>query len=353
MHGSGSGHTTLPLPERAASAEIGRGLSLVWLFPRPEDVPLDLQLKPGEERVVGRDEACAVRLVGGDVSRQHARIRRDGPHLVVTDLGSRNGTFVNGRSARATRIELGSVIRFGGCVGWVTDRPGLPAEVAPGLIAGPLLQAELAPLEQASASDLPIILEGETGTGKEVIARAIHGWSGRCGPFVAVNCAALPEALAEAELFGYRRGAFTGAERHSPGFFRSANGGTLLLDEVSDLPLGIQAKLLRVLEQREVQPLGESEPVPIDVRIIVATQEALSAAVSARRFRQDLLARLDGVSLRLPPLRKRLGDVPALFLSLLAKSISWRACACMIGPSTFVKWRSWPGGSLSCTEKQV
>jgi transcriptional regulator with PAS, ATPase and Fis domain len=145
------------------------------------------------------------------------------------------------------------------------------------------------------------------------VARALHAWSKRSGPFVAVNCAALPESLAEAELFGYRRGAFTGAERASPGLIRSAQGGTLLLDEASDLPLAIQAKLLRVLEQREVQPLGETEPVAIDVRIIVASQEPLANAVKKRRFRQDLWARLDGVTVQLPPLRKRRGDVLALF----------------------------------------
>jgi DNA-binding NtrC family response regulator len=317
MHAPGSGHTTLPLPERSASVNAARTLSLVWLFPRPEDAPLDLVSIAERELLVGRDEQCAVRLSGTEISRRHARIYRDGPDLRITDLGSRNGTFVNGCPARDTRIELGSVVRFGGCVGLVTDRPGPTIEMAAGLVAGPLLQQELAPLKQAASSDLPIILQGETGTGKEVIARAIHSWSGRSGPFLAVNCAALPEALAEGEFFGYRRGAFTGAERHSPGFFRGASGGTLLLDEVSDLPLAIQAKLLRVLEQHEVQPLGESQPVPIDVRVIVATQEPLAEAVTARRFRQDLLARLDGISARLPPLRERIGDVPALFLRVL------------------------------------
>jgi len=170
-----------------------------------------------------------------------------------------------------------------------------------------VLQAELAPLEQAATSDLPIILRGDRH-GKEVVARAVHGWSGRTGPFLAVNCAALPEALAEGELFGYRRGAFTGAERHSPVFF-AAPTLALLLDEVSDLPLSIQAKLLRVLEQRECSRSGE--PAHADhVRIIVATQESLGEAVSARRFRR-ICWPAGGVSVRLPPLRKRLADVPA------------------------------------------
>src|SRR5262249_14740392 len=152
-------------------------------------------------------------------------------------------------------------------------------EVAPGLWGGAALEAAMEPLRRAAASDLPVVLEGETGTGKEVVARTLHGWSGRPGQMLAVNCAALPEGLAEAELFGYRRGAFTGADRASPGFFRSAESGTLLLDEVSDLPLPIQAKLLRVLEQREVQPLGEVRPLPVDVRLVVAGQQSLAKAV--------------------------------------------------------------------------
>jgi two-component system response regulator FlrC len=134
---------------------------------------------------------------------------------------------------------------------------------------------------------------------------------------VAVNCAALPEALAEGELFGYRRGAFTGADRASPGFFRAADGGTLLLDEISDLPLALQAKLLRVLEQREVQPLGEARPVPIDVRVVVAGQQSLMDSARAGRFRADLLARLDGLTVRLPALRQRREDVLPLFSRLL------------------------------------
>jgi two-component system response regulator FlrC len=162
-----------------------------------------------------------------------------------------------------------------------------------------------------------VILQGETGTGKEGAARAIHQWSGRAGPFLAVNCAALPEALAEAELFGYRRGAFTGADRASPGFFRAADGGTLLLDEIVDLPLVLQAKLLRVLEQKEVQPLGFTTPVPVDVRVVAACQKPLQIAVDEKRFRADLYARLDGVTVNLPPLRERIEEIPYLLVQLL------------------------------------
>jgi transcriptional regulator with PAS, ATPase and Fis domain len=246
---------------------------------------------------------------------------------VIEDRESRNGVRVNGQPVRSSELAAGDVVRLGGWVGVVTAAPGEFREVAPGLFGGAALAAAIAPLTRAAASDLPIVLEGETGTGKEVVARAVHERSGRPGPMLAVNCAALPEGLAEAELFGYRRGAFTGADRASPGFFRSADGGTLLLDEVSDLPLPIQAKLLRVLEQREVQPLGEVRPVPVDVRLVVAGQQSLAKAVQEGRFRADLLARVEGVTVRLPPLRKRREDVLPLFSRLLARMANGNAPA--------------------------
>jgi transcriptional regulator with GAF, ATPase, and Fis domain len=293
-------------------------LSIVWLSPDSGRPPFSLDWKDDEQRAVGRDETCAVCLSGPDVSRRHAVLQRSEPgaELSILDLDSRNGTRVNGRVVRTARLARGDVVRFGGWVGVVAAGFEPFSEVAPGLFGGGVMKRTLAPLEQAAKSDLPIILQGETGTGKEVVARAIHAWSGRAGSMVAVNCAALPEGLAEAELFGYRRGAFTGADRASAGLFRSADGGTLLLDEISDLSLPLQAKLLRAIEQREVLPLGESRPVPIDVRIVVAGQESLLEAVKDRRFRADLLARLDGMTLRLPPFRERREDVAPLFSSL-------------------------------------
>jgi transcriptional regulator with PAS, ATPase and Fis domain len=233
-------------------------------------------------------------------------------------LESRNGTRVNGQPVRSARLQANDVVRVGGCVLVVSEAPDAFAEVAPGLFGGAVLKRALSALQKVAQSELPIVLEGETGTGKEVVARAIHAWSARSGSFVAINCAALPQGLAEAELFGYRRGAFTGAERASPGFFRSANAGTLLLDEVSDLPLTVQAKLLRTLEQKEVQPLGEALPVAVDVRVVVAGQSSLFEAVKKQEFRADLLARLSGVTLHLPPLRERRADVVPLFLHFMA-----------------------------------
>jgi transcriptional regulator of acetoin/glycerol metabolism len=322
-----SGSTTVTEASSPRHPVTSATLVLTWLFPRPGEPAVSLGWDDGVERVVGRDEGCAIRLSGNDISRRHAALERHGAELVIADLDSRNGVRVNGRAVASAHLGAGDVVRLGGWVGVVTAAPGDFAEIAPGLFGGAVLREALAPLRKAAASDLPVVLEGETGTGKEVVTRTLHGWSERPGPLVAVNCASLPEGLAVAELFGYRRGAFTGADRASAGFFRSAEGGTLLLDEVSDLPMPVQAKLLRVLEQREVQPLGETRAVPIDVRIAVASQGSLEEAVHEGRFRADLLARLEGVTVRLPPLRKRREDVPHLFSRFLNEQSQGRAPA--------------------------
>lgn len=325
---SDPGSTTITPASSPRRGDAHAGLALAWLFPLPNEPATPLVSIGEREILIGRDESCAVRLSGNDVSRRHAALRfGDDGTVDVVDLGSRNGVRVNGSPVTSARLDAADVVRIGGWVGVVTETPGDFKELAPGLFGGRALAAAVAPLALAGPSDLPIVLEGETGTGKEVAARALHLWSGRPGPLVAVNCAALPEPLAEGELFGYRRGAFTGADRASPGFFRSADGGTLLLDEVSDLALPLQAKLLRVLEQREVQPLGESRPVPVDVRVVVAGQQSLMEAVRQGRFRADLLARLEGVTVRLPPLRERREDVPPLFSELLKTQSGGRAPA--------------------------
>jgi DNA-binding NtrC family response regulator len=314
--------TTVTHAAASVAEAAAPGLTIVWRFPRSIGAALRLDWnsdgEPGE-LILGRDAGCAVQLDGHDVSRRHAALRKVGSQApaTITDLGSRNGVRVNGRPIATAPLAAEDVVRLGGWIGVVTATPGEVEEIAAGLWGGAAMRAALAPLRGVAASDLPIVLEGETGTGKEVVAGALHRWSGRGGPLVAVNCAALPEALAEGELFGYRRGAFTGADRASPGFFRAADGGTLLLDEISDLPLALQAKLLRVLEQREVQPLGEARPVPIDVRVVVAGQQSLMESVRAGRFRADLLARLEGLTVQLPPLRQRREDVLPLFSRLL------------------------------------
>lgn len=200
---------------------------------------------------------------------------------------------------------------------------------------------------KAAASDIPVLLLGETGTGKEVFARAIHGESRRVGkPFVAVNCGAIPAQLVESTLFGHEKGAFTGAVARSAGRFREADGGTVFLDEIGDLPLDAQVKLLRVLQQKEVMPVGAAHPVPVNVRIISATHRDLAADVESGLFRDDLYFRLNVLQLHMPALRERSGDIPALvhhFIERIAavdsrplRDITPRAMA-------MIARRSWPG----------
>ncbi|HKD69669.1 MAG TPA: sigma-54-dependent Fis family transcriptional regulator [Candidatus Binataceae bacterium] len=173
-------------------------------------------------------------------------------------------------------------------------------------------------MESAAASSIPVLIEGETGTGKELVARGIHMASARSeGPFVAINCASLPETLLESELFGHRRGAFTGAIRDNPGLFRAANGGVIFLDEISDMPITMQAKLLRVLEEEEVVAIGDNFPRKVDVRVLSATNRDLKAEVERGNFRQDLYYRVAVFPIKLPPLRQRREDITPLAMHFL------------------------------------
>ncbi|MGL4673373.1 MAG: sigma-54 interaction domain-containing protein, partial [Wohlfahrtiimonas sp.] len=168
-------------------------------------------------------------------------------------------------------------------------------------------------IRKIARSQAPIYITGESGTGKEVVARAIHAESPRFeGPFIAVNCGALPEHLVESELFGHKKGSFTGADKDKKGLFQAADGGTLLLDEVADLPLSMQVKLLRAIQERAIRPIGEMKEIPVNVRILSASHKALAMLVQEQEFRQDLFYRLNVISLGVPALRQRLSDVPLL-----------------------------------------
>ncbi len=175
-------------------------------------------------------------------------------------------------------------------------------------------------VQKVARSMAPVLVQGESGTGKELVARAIHACSPRgAGPFLAVNCGAIPEALLEAEFFGYRKGAFTGATTDRDGFFQAAQGGTLFLDEIGDLPLVMQSKLLRVIQERAVRPLGAVAETPINVRIVSATHRDLGAEVHAGNFRQDLFYRLNVIRICVPPLRERMEDLPGICISVLER----------------------------------
>jgi two-component system, NtrC family, response regulator PilR len=208
--------------------------------------------------------------------------------------------------------------------------PGAPATPAQAADASALLQklvgespamrAVKSRIVKVAGSMAPVLIQGESGTGKELVARAVHGCSHRAaGPFVAVNCSAIPESLMEAEFFGARKGAYTGATQDRLGLFQTAKGGTLFLDEIGDLPLAMQAKLLRVIQERTVRPLGSSQEEAVDVRIVSATHKDLAAEVQAGSFRQDLYYRLNVIEIAVPPLRERREDLPALCHALLAK----------------------------------
>ncbi len=202
-------------------------------------------------------------------------------------------------------------------------RPGAPAASAPlaRLVGASQAMGQVRALvEKVARSMAPALVQGESGTGKELVARAIHEVSARAGqPFVAVNCGAIPENLLEAEFFGYRKGAFTGAAEDRAGFFQAAHGGTLFLDEIGDLPLAMQSKLLRVIQERAVRPIGAVAEVPLNVRIVSATHKDLAEEVAAGRFRQDLFYRLNVIRIAVPPLRERREDIPAISAALLER----------------------------------
>jgi two-component system response regulator HydG len=215
-------------------------------------------------------------------------------------------------------------------------------------------------VERVASSDATVLVSGESGTGKEVVARAIHAQSRRhAGPFVAINCAAMPETLLESELFGHVRGAYTDAKTAEPGLFSRASRGTILLDEIGDMPLGLQPKLLRVLQERTVRPVGGREEIPVDVRVIAATNRDLETAIEEGRFREDLYYRVNVVHVPLPPLRARVGDILPLaqhFLAIFAARLEKKVTGIAAPAAEKLVAYAWPGNVRelqNCVERAV
>ena len=312
----------------------------------PERVDVRIRLLDQAPVAIGREPGDGLRLPDPEASRRHAVVARDPAREVwtITDLGSRNGMFVDGVPRRDAELADGTVIRIGGSL-----LVFVAIDVPPGALLEPqdehllggsarmqLVRGELA---LVAPRTLPVLLCGPSGTGKECAARSIHARSRRPGPLVTVNCAAIAPSLAESELFGHIAGAFTGATSRREGLFAAADRGTLLLDEIGDLALELQAKLLRALALGEVRPVGDSGTTTVDVRIVAATLVDLGRAVEAGRFRGDLYARLAGWTVQLPPLSARRDDILPLATAWLGRRSTARLSP---GAAEALLVHSWP-----------
>jgi DNA-binding NtrC family response regulator len=278
---------------------------------------------------VGSRNGNDVVLADEAVSRLHFEIGIDENGYRLVDLESTNGTFVDDLRARDVYLRPGSRIKSGSTIlrfeplELETDVPALAASRFGPLVGGSVAMREVfAILEKAARSDATVLVEGETGTGKELVARAVHDMSPRHeGPFVVFDCASVPANLLESELFGHEKGAFTGAISRRIGQLEEADGGTLFIDELGELPIELQPKLLRALEQREVRRVGGTTTIPVDIRIVAATNRELAKEVNRGAFREDLYYRLAVVRVALPPLRKRRDDVRALVASFIEDAL--------------------------------
>jgi len=309
--------------------------------------PAGAVLDPGQEIVLGSGSAADVRFLDPTVSGRHCRVAHAGDRILVTDLASRNGVRVGGVRVGTASMTIGAGFEVGRTVVWIEpgsrDEGDGAAPLSSLVGASPPMRRLAAAVRRIAPLRLPALLRGESGTGKDLVARAIHLESPRGRrPFVAINAATVSRDLAESELFGHKKGAFTGAMRDRRGAFREAHEGTLFLDEIAALSLEVQAKLLRVVEDGSVRPLGAEASVPLDVRLLVATCEPLEAMVRDGRFRGDLYERLAVCVVRVPPLRERASDVAALARHLLATS-EIGARVLTPGAIALLRAQRWPG----------
>ena len=292
----------------------------------------------GDSTTIGREPDNTLSVPEAAVSRYHAKVERVPGGHTLRDNGSTNGTMVNGVRITEQLLRDHDVVRVGDSLyryaqravlaygayridGTVieTSRP-VHHHIKSALTGGCQIDVLLDRVDKIAKAQLACVIAGESGTGKELLAKTIHEASERKGPFQAINCAALPANLIESELFGYRKGAFTGANQDKQGLVRAAHLGTLFLDEIGDMPLEAQAKLLRVLQEREVLPIGATTPERVDVRVVAATHRDLEVEVATGRFRGDLHARLREFAVRLPPLRERREDLYPLTLLFLRRA---------------------------------
>ena len=330
----GSASATAPTdarPRRSSPPGVStsRRAGLVLIFPnRPDEAPPVWRVAHSVS--VGRTREADVQLDDTRVSRRHASVEPAPGALLVRDGGSRHGTFVNGDAvaAEGTPASAGDVVRIGDALLLVVEdverfraRPRRydagRLGFAETMLAGPLLAEVWDEASRASALRDPVLILGESGSGKECVARILHTARAELGPFVALNASAIPEPLFEAELFGHERGAFTGASQARLGAFREAQNGILFLDEVGELKLDLQAKLLRALDHGSVRPLGAKGDVTVNARVVSATSRDLKQACEAGDFRADLYYRLSGLVIRVPPLRERPDDIILLTLQVL------------------------------------
>ena len=271
--------------------------------------------------MIGREPVARqiLRIDGDDLlSRSHASIHYRRGNLTVADNDSRNGTRRNGVQIERAPLEDGDFLRIGDTflvVRWAKPLADYPIDELSGVAAS---IAELRhTIHLVAKAKATVVLLGESGTGKGQSAKALHRMSGRPGNFVAVNCAAIPEALAESMLFGHKAGAFTGAAKDEPGWFRAAHRGTLFIDEIGDMPATLQPKLLHAIEDGHITPVGSTRPEPVDVRLVAATSVDLHEAVAQKKFRGDLYARLAEIVVGVPPLRERREDVLGMLAQFL------------------------------------